>query len=251
MGAPRGIDWAWATATDGTLSPAQRRQLLTPLLRTVVGYVRTRARLATGSRGQGGMPLDSLQWPDSALARDAEQEARDVLSASLLAHSFRTYLFGLALATLDDAAVDQELCYVASLLHDLHLGDPTPGRCFAVVGGRRAERFALDRGEPAERAGAIGAAVAGHITVGASEDLTDPAGFVSAGAFVDVSGTRLDELDPAWVAGVLDRHPRHRFKRVVLSHWRAEARAVPQGRAQWLNRTAGFPLLVRAAPFAE
>lgn len=251
MGAPPGIDWAWAVATDGTLSNRQRRELLTPLLRTVAGYVRTRARLVTGRRGHGGVPLDELRWPDSALARDAEQEARDVLSTSLLAHSYRTYLFGLALAALDAATVDEELCYVACLLHDLQLGDPTPGRCFAVAGGLRAERFAVERGQAPERAAAIGAAVAGHITVGASEDLSDPAGFVSAGAFVDVSGARLDEFDPAWVADVLERHPRHDAKRVILAHWSAETRAVPRGRARWLSTVAGFPLLVRAAPFAE
>jgi hypothetical protein len=251
MGAPPGIDWAWAVATDGALSARQRRQLLTPLLRTVAGYLRTRARLATGRRGDGGVDLETLRWPDSALARDAEAEARDVLSPSLLAHSYRTYLFGLALAALDDAAVDQELCFTACLLHDLQLPDPTPGRCFAVAGGLRAERFALGHGEPADRAAAIGAAVAGHITVGASENLAEPPGFVSAGAFLDVSGARLDELDPAWVAAVLDRHPRHGFKDVIRAHWHAESRAVPRGRARWLNRAAGFPVLVRVAPFDE
>lgn len=174
---------------------------------------------------------------------------RHVLSALLLAHSYRTYLFGLALAAVDDVIVDEELCYVASMLHDLELGDPTRGRCFAVAGGLRAERFAAEHDEPAERAAAIGAA--GHITVGASEDLADPAGFVSAGAFVDVSGARLDELSAEWVTSLLERQPRHDVKNVIRSYWAAETRAVPAGRARWLTRVAGLPLLVRAAPFPE
>lgn len=41
---------------------------------------------------------------------------------------------------------DEELAYVSSLLHDLQLEHPTSGRCFAVLGGERAERFALARG---------------------------------------------------------------------------------------------------------
>jgi hypothetical protein len=251
MGAPAGIDWSWAVATGGTLSSAQRRQLLTPLLRTVVAYGTTRTRLLVGRRGDGGVDLDTLRWPDSALARAAEEEARDVLSPTLLAHSYRTYLFALSLAALDGAAVDTELCYVACLLHDLQLGDPTAGRCFAVVGGERAQRFALDHGAPAERAAGIGAAIAAHITVGASDDLGDPGGFVSGGAFVDVSGTRLDELAPDWVARLLREHPRHDFKRVLDDYWAAECRAVPAGRARWLTTVAGLPLLVRLAPFAE
>jgi hypothetical protein len=251
MGAPEGIDWSWAVATGGLLSSRQRRQLLSPLLRTVVGYSATRTRLALGRRGTGGVDLDSLRWPDSKLARAAEEEARDVLSPDLLAHSYRTFLFGLSLAAVDAARVDEELCYVACLLHDLHLGDPTPGRCFAVVGGERAERFALDHGEAPDRAAVVGAAVAAHITPGAGDDLSDPGGFVSAGAFMDVSGARIDELAPGWVDDVLTRHPRHQFKKHLLGYWSDECAAVPGGRARWLTRTAGFPLLVRLAPFPE
>jgi len=251
MSAPEGIDWSWAVATGGALSSRQRRQLLTPLLRTVVGYTACRARLALGRRGDGGVDLDAIRWPDSKLARAAEEEARAVLSPDLLAHSYRCYVFALSLAALEAAEVDEELCYTACLLHDLQLGDPTPGRCFAVVGGERAEGFALGRGEPPERAAAIGAAIAAHITPGAGDDLSDPGGFVSAGAFVDVSGTRIDELDPGWVEELLTRYPRHDFKRRLLGYWAAEAAAVPAGRARWLTRAAGFPLLVRMAPFPE
>jgi hypothetical protein len=251
MGAPEGIDWSWAVATGGALSGRHRRQLLTPLLRTVVAYSVTRTRLALGRRGTGGVDIDRLHWPDSALARAAEEEIRDTLSPDIVAHSYRTYLFALALAALDEAKVDEELCYVACLLHDLNLGQPTPGRCFAVVGGERAEQFALDRGESPQRAATIGAAIAAHITAGASEDLGDPGGFVSAGAFVDVSGTRIDELAPAWVDAVLERYPRQDFKRRLAGYWSDEAKAVPDGRARWLNRAAGFPVLVRLAPFAE
>jgi hypothetical protein len=251
MSAPEGIDWSWAVATGGALSPQQRRRLLTPLLRTVVAYTACRTRLALGHRGSGGVDIDRLTWPDSKLARAAEEEARDVLSPDLLAHSYRTYLFGLSLAALDGTPVDEELCYVACLLHDLQLGAPTPGRCFAVTGGERAERFALDRGESPERAAGIGAAIAAHITVGAAEDLSDPGGFVSGGAFVDVSGTRIDELAPAWVDGLLTRYPRHDFKRRLRGYWADESAAVPAGRARWLTRSAGFPLLIRLAPFSE
>lgn len=245
------MDWSWAVATGGALSRDQRRALLGPLVRTVAGYARTRTRLALGRRGEGGTDLDALHWPDSSVARAAEEEAREVLSPALLAHSYRTYLFGRALAAIDGAAVDEELCYTACLLHDLQLGDPTPGRCFAVAGGERAEHFAATHGMPTERAAGVGAAVAAHITPGAAEDLTDAGGVVSAGAFVDVSGSRIDELSPTWVDDVLVRYPRHDLKRVLAEYWAAESRAVPAGRARWLTVVAGFPLLVKLAPFAE
>ena len=249
--APKGLDYAWAKATGGALTAAQRRQLLTPLARVVMAHTIGRLRVALGLRGDGAMDLDSLRWPDSRLAREAEQQAREELSPHMLEHSYRTYLFGLALADLDHAPVDHELVYVASMLHDLNLEHPTPGRCFAVVGAERAEHFALERGVPPERAAAIGAAIAGHITVGAAENLSDPAGFVSAGAFVDVAGVRMHELHPAWVDDVLQRHPRLGFRLHLLSAFAAEAAAVPNGRIDWCLRYAGFRPLVRLAPYSE
>ncbi|WP_354700891.1 hypothetical protein DSM112329_01183 [Paraconexibacter sp. AEG42_29] len=251
MSAPRGMDWDWATATGGALSARQRRQLLSPLLRTVVAYPVERLRLATGRRGAGAVDLDTLRWPDSALARAAEDEARDVLSPHVLQHSYRTYLFALALAAVDGVAVDEELGYVSCLLHDLHLEHPTPGRCFAVVGGERAAAFATAHGADAAQARHVGAAVGGHITMGANDDLRDPAGFVSAGAILDVAGVRMADTDPEWIDAVLARHPRLGFRRHLMAAWKAEAAAVPAGRARWLNRYAGFPLLIRLAPFDE
>ncbi len=130
------------------------------------------------------------------------------LSPHTLEHSYRTYLFGLALATLDNVPVDHELVYVTSMLHDLNVEHPTPGRCFAVVGAERAEQFVLEHGAASERAAAIGSSIAGYMAVGAASNLGDPGGFVSAGALVDVAGIRMHELHPEWLDDVLRRHPR-------------------------------------------
>jgi len=251
MPAPQGIDWAWATRTGGILSVRQKRQLLAPLLVELLRFPAARVRLATGRRGSGRIDLDALVWPDSALARDATQEARECLTPHVLGHSYRTWLFGLVLAQAGGVTVDPELTYVSSILHDLQLEHPTPGRCFAVVGGERAQRFALDHGAPADQADAIGAAVGGHLTPGAATDLRDPAGFVSAGALADLTGFGLHEMAADWVDDVHARHPRHDLRRHALVAIRNERKVVPGGRAEWLTRYASFPLLLRAAPFSE
>lgn len=250
-GNTRRFDYAWAKATGGALTPAQRRELLGPLMPVVVSHLIGRLRVTLGWRGNGSVDLENLRLPDSALARAAEEQAREELSPHVLAHSYRTYLFGLALAGIDGKAVDTELVYVASLLHDLNLEHPTPGRCFAVVGAERAEAFALDHHTSPERAEAIAAAIAGHITIGVADDLGDPAGFVSAGAFVDVAGARMHELHPEWVEQVIRQYPRLNFRQHLLKAFEAEAAAVPQGRISWCLRYAAFGPLVRLAPFAE
>lgn len=250
MAGPTGLDWAWATRTGGALSTEQRLRLAVATARTLPAMAPNRVRLALGRRGRGKLEFAGLRLPDSKLAVAAETEASEALTPPVLNHSLRTYYFGRVLADLDGAAYDDELVYVSCLLHDLQLEHPTPGRCFAVTGGERAAALALDAGAAQERATAIGAAIAAHVTPGVADDLSDPGGFVSAGASADVLGTRLAELDGDWVDELLRRHPRLGFKRHVVAAFRAEAKAVPKGRIHWLN-SAGFLAMIRLAPFTE
>ncbi|WP_232839469.1 MULTISPECIES: HD domain-containing protein [Nocardia] len=250
MGAPADLDWEWATRTGGALSGAQRRRLAAALARAVPGLLAAKAASALGGRGKGRLEFEGLRVPDSGLAVAAERRARESLSTHMLEHSYRTYFFGRVLADLDGARFDDELVYVACLLHDLRLEQPTPGRCFAVTGAEAAVEFALREGTAPDRAEAIGAAIASHITPGVAADLGDPGGFVSAGASVDVIGARVGEFDREWIADLLTRHPRRELKRHLVAAFDAEAKAVPQGRTKLLV-TAGFNQMVRVAPFGE
>src|SRR5579872_4380811 len=113
MAVPTGIDHDWAIRTGGNLTKGQGQALVMPLLRTIARYPGLRIRLATGRRGAGGIDFDTLQVPDSRLAKDAEAEARETLSPHVLEHSYRTFLFGMALAALDGTQVDTEMVFVA------------------------------------------------------------------------------------------------------------------------------------------
>ncbi|MBJ8339281.1 phosphohydrolase [Antrihabitans sp. YC3-6] len=251
MSGPDGIDWEWAQRTGGNLDRRQKLQLSATLARSLPAFTLSAVRTRMGRRGSGALDFGGITLPDSKLAKAAEMQARESVSAHVLEHSYRTYYFGRVLAALDGATYDDEIVYVASLLHDLNLERPTPGTCFAVVGGTRAVAFAAEHGAEPERAQAIGAAIAAHITVGVDGDLSDPGGFVSAGASADVMGSRVDEFSPEWVDELLQRHPRLGFKKHMVSAWLDESKAVPNGRANWARRYAMFPLLIRQAPFAE
>ncbi|MEV4129078.1 phosphohydrolase [Nocardia sp. NPDC049707] len=250
MGAPVGLDWEWARRTGGALSGGQRRQLTTKLVAGVPRLVAGQVALALGRRGSGRVDFAALQLPDSKLAKAAEEQARECLSVHVLAHSYRSYFFGRALAEFDGTRYGDELAYVSCLLHDVQLEHPTPGRCFAVTGAERAVEFVIGAGATPEQAETVGAAIAAHLTVGVA-DKVDDLGFVSAGAAVDVFGARMSDLDPSWVEELLRRHPRHNFKQHMTEAFTNEAAAVPNGRTQWLMRTAGFRQLISRAPFAE
>jgi len=160
-------------------------------------------------------------------------------------------VFGLALSGLDGSPVDLEELYVGSLLHDLALEAPTPGRCFAVVGAERARALVLAAGADAEKSARIAEGIALHVTPGIGFERGPLAPLIAAGALVDLAALRLGELAPELTAAAFARWPREGCKRHLAACWRREARAVPQGRAAASERYALFSLVVRLAPFAE
>ena len=245
------LDRKWATRTGGNLSPQEYRHLVGVILRDLPNALTGLIRYRLGRRGTGRTDLTELPVPDSALARRAEDFVRENLSSHMLAHSYRTYFLGRVLATQDAATVNDEHTYLAALMHDLNLEHPTPGRCFAVTGGERTERLLIEWGADPATAEAVGAAGCGHATPAADHNLADPAGFVLAGSLADTVGRRLDEIDPAWLADLQQRYPRHNLKRHLVPALHAEASAVPHGRIHLANRWAALPLLVRTAPYAE
>jgi hypothetical protein len=131
------LDWEWATTTGGNLSRAEHRYLVGVILRDLPTALTALLRYRLGKRGTGRIDLGEVPVPTSTLARRAEQFVQQELSPLVLEHSYRTYYFGRVLAAGDGAEVDVEAVYLASLLHDLHLEHPTPGKCFAVTGAER------------------------------------------------------------------------------------------------------------------
>lgn len=245
------LDWDWAIRTGGNLSPQEHRYLVSVLLRDMPTALAAVMRYRMGRRGESRTELLVQPVPESALARRAEEFVRQELSTHVLAHSYRTYFFGKVLAGHDGVVVDDEIVYLAALLHDLHLEHPTPGRCFAVTGAERAARLLEEWGADSGTANTVAAAISRHATPGVEHDLADPAGFVLAGSLADIIGRRLDDIDPSWLENLQQSYPRHQLKQKLVEALRTEAKAVPRGRMHLANRWGSLPLLVRIAPYRE
>lgn len=248
MAAPAGLDWAWAQTTCGNLTTAQRIALMWVMLGMMPDLVLDVVRARTGHHGPAQLELADARLPDTALTLRAEREARAVLSPPLLEHAYRSYWFARVLAAVDGADYDDELVYVACLLHAVALEQPSAGCCFTLISAHRAIEIASAAGETPQRAHELAAAIAEHLSFGISTDLSDPAGFVAAGILLDIFGIRLSELDPVWVQELLLLHPRTGFEHTVVAALRAESAAVPAGRTAWLM-SWGFALLVGASGF--
>jgi hypothetical protein len=231
----------WTRRTKGALTSAERRRLYLAIARGQAEVAVGRLKLVTGRAARAADRLPDP--PDSAFARDV-QEACDEQPAPIVAHSYRTWAFGHALAALDGEPLDAEQFWCASLLHDAGIATPVAGEDFTL-------RSAAAAIECADRHGHDGEPIADAITVHATpgiEPSTDGAlgSYVQAGAMLDLGGLRLWDVSERLMAEVAGRHPLGD----LIPYVNDEARAVPRGRFALLRR-CGLVVMMRVSPVRE
>jgi hypothetical protein len=189
--------------------------------------------------------------PSSVLTQAAEEHAQRHLSPVLLNHSYRTYMFGMALAALMNLDLDDELLFAATMLHDVGLSGPRQSEDFTLAGARAARDVADAVGLSSAATTTVCDAITLHHSPGVTLDDGPVAYLLSAGAGIDVLGLRSWKLPPALLEDAVMNWPRLGFKREFGQLWRAEADAVPEGRAQFLRRYGAAGLAIRLAPFRD
>ena len=226
-----GLDWA--RRTRGHLTAAERRRLLGAIAVSQAINILGRAKLALGRLPDGALSIDvrDFEPPDSRFAREAEAACAEQLDL-IIGHSYRTWMWGMALATLDREQLDRELFYCAALLHDWGATVPVPGEDFTIRGAERALACAQAAGIDRVQADLVADGICCHATPGVTVERDGAiAYYVQGGAMVDGAGLRAWDVSPHNLAEVLRRHPRGSgFKRGLSDVIKSEARAVPGGR---------------------
>jgi HD domain len=247
---------AWAERTGGRLTFRERLRLLTDAVSLQMSLLPAQLRWKLGLPARDARAFDvaSLRAPDTPGAKAAEAHCREVSPPYLVNHCLRAYLWGRVLATQAGRTFDDELFYVACLVHDVGLtpryaaADPP---CFAVRGATAARRLAGESGWTTARQHAVAEAIALHVNVCVGLEHGVEAHLLNAGTALDVTGLRFWELHPATTAGVLATHPRLDMKRELWGVWKQEADAHTDCRGYFLNRYLQFGSRVRSAPFAD
>lgn len=242
---------SWTERTGGVLTTHECASLTMPLLREELRIAAGLLAMLTRRHSGRHSVVDParLAPPDSSIARDAEEAARDLLSPALLNHSRRAFAWGATIAALQHVTYDRELLYIASMLHDSGLPSPVPHVDFTVLSAQIAREFLDRRGVSADRQELVANAIAMHHTPEVGRQFGGEAFLLSAGAGIDVFGLRADEVPDAIRTSVVQEFPRLGFKREFSGLWRDEARRVPHGRAWFLHRFAMTDLTMRLAPF--
>ncbi|MEM7337134.1 MAG: HD domain-containing protein [Actinomycetota bacterium] len=243
----------WLDRTGGRLTWGDRLRLLGPLLAGQRQFAQSTVALRLGRRRSE--PLASPTPPRSAMARAAEDAAAEQPEV-LVGHSYRTWAYGRTLAALDGVTgLDEELFYVASLLHDLGLVKAVTGEDFTLRGANRAGEIVRahhdgdpERGDAEAAVACARQAVVAHVTPGITAADDGLEGFyVQAGATCDLVGIRRHHVPATFDAELRARHSHAGLVDDLTSRIRAEARAVRGGRFDYLRRT-GFTLAMRLGP---
>lgn len=193
----------------------------------------------------------STTWVEVA-RRTAEEQLDD---DRWICHSERTWQFAIALAARDKeqaaakgkqvTALDSELLYVASLLHDTGLLTESRTKCFAVTGAANAFRTAREAGVDETRANLVAQAICTHISVNPGNRLGE---YLQAGSLLDAIGTRVWHLDRALVHKVCCDWSREGFPAELRRRWAQECQLFPYGRAAFARRPGCFSLATYLSP---
>ena len=237
----------WTRRTNGLLSRRERLQLLGSVATTQRDYFLHRLRRerpsATPRPGER-----EIRPPDSRFAREVETAAAEQ-DPVILTHSYRSWIFGRALADVDGSDVDEEMLFAGALLHDHGIEPVVPGEDFTLRSAQRATECAGAAELDDERTTTLADAITVHTTPGITVERDGALGYyIQNGALVDIAGNRIWDLSARLIDDTLARYDRQGFTRGLGGHFTKEAKAVRGGRFSMLRR-CGFVPLMYMAPF--
>ncbi|HEX5409705.1 MAG TPA: hypothetical protein VFW89_08055 [Gemmatimonadaceae bacterium] len=180
-----------------------------------------------------------IRLVDSAIAKQAEHFARAAYEPYLFNHAMRTFLFGSLIGKAMKLEWDEELVFLAAIMHDLgltarHMG-PLP---FELSGAQAARAFLHAQGMATERANVVWDGIALHPTMVAEFKQPEIA-LIAAGAAADVTGSGLDAVSADSRAAVLHYAPRLGFKQAFVHSCADVVRRYPRAASRSFMRDIG------------
>lgn len=245
--------WAWSQR-GGALAGTDRLRLVAQaLLGQLTSLPRAwRKQLGWTDSALARMEPHELKLPDTAFAREAHGHAAALSAPWLMNHCLRTYAWAAMLAQTGRTAVDSELLYCASVLHDLgltaaHDGHDPSCSCFAVEGARAAHAFAAQHGWTQERCDRLAEAISLHLNVRVGLGHGPEAHLLHEGAALDVIGARAGELPRQSRQAIESRYPRLEFATAMPATMQRQSQLRPRSRAAFLVGI-GFTRMIRKTP---
>jgi hypothetical protein len=176
---------------------------------------------------------------DSTIARAATELSRSASPPFLFNHAVRTFLFGSLIGQALGERFDEELLYLACILHDLGLTERFEGELpFEIQGAQAAKRFLDERSYPMERVGIVWDGVAMHTSL-IGHYKQPEIRLVGEGAGADVAGPDASQITKTALNEVLRAFPRLQFKTSFVKTCAEVVLKYPSGATRSFMRDIG------------
>jgi hypothetical protein len=168
-------------------------------------------------------------FPVTPAAEAALSVATRFCSPALLNHCIRSYLWGAMYGTAHGIAFDDELYYVAAVLHDIGLTQAFDSHRlpFEEAGGQLAWVFGVAAGWPAERAARVSEIIVLHMRDDVAPADDPESHLLQVATTWEAAGRRPEEFPPDARAEMLARYPRLGFGAEFLACFEDQARRKP------------------------
>ena len=203
-----------------------------------------------------------VRLPDSRIARLATEFGQSAYPPYLFNHATRTFLFGALVGRALGQDLDEEILYLACILHDLGLAEQFQGELpFEIQGAETAKRFLIEHGYDKEKAEIVWDGIAMHASpIGRFKQ--PEIALVGEGAGADVAGPDSAQIKNSDVGEILKAYPRLKFKAAFVKTCVGVARVHPRAASSSFMRDireryvpdfhpGNFCDRVADAPFAE
>jgi HD domain len=183
------------------------------------------------------MTTPPVRPPYTALARKAHDLVHDCCEPHVVAHSERSYQFAALVGRAEGLALDMEVLYIGTLLHDLGLASRFDGPDrFEMRGANAARAMLLEADMDPVRAEKVWDVIALHASTAIATHKSHETRVANRGISIDVRGAGADHLPPEAVRAVLDAWPRHQFPSDFSQTMIDEVCAHPAStKASWLE----------------
>ncbi len=208
------------------------------------------------------LEVAGVRLVDSNIAKAATQLTYEVSPLYLFNHAIRTFLFGSLIGRRLRQKFDEEVLYLACILHDLGLTDRFEGELpFEIQGAQAAKAFLEQHAYAKDKTGVVWDGIAMHASL-IGHYKQPEIRLVGEGAGADVVGPDPAQIAKSEVDEILAVFPRLDFKNLFLKTCAGVVRRHPGGATRSFMRDIGeryapefhpqsFCDLVVRAPFAE
>jgi hypothetical protein len=237
----------WVRRTRGILGRGERARFSAAV---VLRTAQVLPGLLGRSRSGGSGPDPSLLTPpDTPFAREVVEACAE-LEPTVIEHSYRSYIFAMALGQVEGLACDEEALFAATMFHDFAFAaiPELDDRCFTLAGAEDAARFLAGSSLGESSHHDVLDAIALHLNPTVPAERGAVQHLAHDGIGLDVVGMRAWELDRGGIRRTFERHPRHAFNVRGGEMLHTNARRVRGCRAAALFAT-GFGPALKLSPW--